>query len=79
MTCVEEEFAEIKLLELRDYMLKHICLAPHTPSTESIEGSTRSANGIQGARHISAYTHLTTHHVYIHMHIHNSTHPRNCI
>lgn len=29
-----------------------ICMAPHTPSTEAIDVSVGSANGIQGARHI---------------------------
>jgi len=34
-----------------------ICLAPHTPSTEVIDGSMSSANGIQGARHIDICMH----------------------
>lgn len=34
------------------YIIHGICMAPHTPSTEAIDVSIDSANGIQGARHI---------------------------
>lgn len=39
-------------------------MAPHTPSTEAIDSSMGSANGIQGARHVHMYVYIYMHHVF---------------